>query len=139
MYESDWVNVYLDDVELPDGAHIDHHVLDFPRGSVGAVLVDEQERILLPGRDIWGAVRGDPLRSHLLGRLDQRDVDLVTQLGAHLDVDHKRCERERDEHCTGTGESQTRTQAHGSRSAYPTPRTVSAAAPRRTPSFAAGS
>ncbi len=22
MYESDWVNVYLDDVELPDGTHV---------------------------------------------------------------------------------------------------------------------
>jgi len=47
MYESDWVNVRLDDVELPDGAHVDHHVLDFPRGSVGAVLVDDEARILL--------------------------------------------------------------------------------------------
>jgi 8-oxo-dGTP pyrophosphatase MutT (NUDIX family) len=49
MYASDWVNVYLDDVELPDGTHIDHHVLDFPRGSAGAVLVDNQDRTLL----IW--------------------------------------------------------------------------------------
>lgn len=59
MYESDWVNVHLDDVELPDGTHIDHHVLDFPRGSAGAVLVDDQGQILLIWRhrfitDTWG-------------------------------------------------------------------------------------
>lgn len=59
MYESDWVNVYLDDVELPDGTHIDHHVLDFPRGSAGAVLVDDQDRTLLIWRhrfitNTWG-------------------------------------------------------------------------------------
>jgi 8-oxo-dGTP pyrophosphatase MutT (NUDIX family) len=41
MYESDWVNVYLDDVELPDGHHIDHHVVDFPKGSVGAIVLNE--------------------------------------------------------------------------------------------------
>ena len=59
MYESDWVNVHLDDVELPDGTHIDHHVLDFPRGSAGAVLFDDQDRALLIWRhryitDTWG-------------------------------------------------------------------------------------
>jgi 8-oxo-dGTP pyrophosphatase MutT (NUDIX family) len=59
MYESDWVNVHLDDVELPDGTHLEHHVLDFPRGSVGAVFVDDQDRTLLIWRhrfitDRWG-------------------------------------------------------------------------------------
>ena len=59
MYESDWVNVYLDDVELPDGKHIDHHVLDFPRGSAGAVLVNDRQQVLLIWRhrfitDRWG-------------------------------------------------------------------------------------
>ena len=36
MYESDWVNVYLDDVELPDGTHIDHHVLTMSKASQAA-------------------------------------------------------------------------------------------------------
>jgi hypothetical protein len=47
MYESDWVNVYLDDVELPDGTHIDHHVLDFPRRSAGAIVLNERGEILM--------------------------------------------------------------------------------------------
>ena len=43
MYESDWVNVYLDDVELPDGTHIDHHVLTMPtRLSRPSSLIDDQ-------------------------------------------------------------------------------------------------
>lgn len=59
MYESDWVNVYLDDVELPDGDNIDHHVIDFPRGSAGAIVIDDQDRTLLIWRhrfitDRWG-------------------------------------------------------------------------------------
>lgn len=59
MYESDYVNVYLDDVELPDGRHINHHVLTMPRGSVGAVVVDDEDRTLLVWRhrfipDRWG-------------------------------------------------------------------------------------
>ncbi len=52
-----------------------------------------------------------------LGRLDQRDVDLVVQLRAHVDVDHRRRDRERDEHGAAPGERQARAQAHGSRSA----------------------
>jgi 8-oxo-dGTP pyrophosphatase MutT (NUDIX family) len=60
MYESDWVNVYLDDVELPDGTHIDHHVLTMPKPSQTAiVLSDEGDQVLLIWRhrfitDRWG-------------------------------------------------------------------------------------
>lgn len=50
MYQSDWVNVYLDDVELPDGSHIDHHVLTMPKSSQTAVVLnDAGDKILL----IW--------------------------------------------------------------------------------------
>lgn len=49
VYESEWVNVYLDDVEVPGGDRFEHHVLDMHRGSVGAVVVDDQDRTLL----IW--------------------------------------------------------------------------------------
>ena len=59
MYESDWVNVYLDDVELPDHSRLEHHVLEFPKGSVGAVVVNDHGQILLLRRhrfitDSWG-------------------------------------------------------------------------------------
>src|SRR4051794_5494057 len=48
MYESDWVNVYLDDVELPDGTHIDHHVLAMPKASQTAIVLDSKNlRVLL--------------------------------------------------------------------------------------------
>jgi 8-oxo-dGTP pyrophosphatase MutT (NUDIX family) len=59
-YQSSWVEVWLDDVELPDGERIEHHVLKFPRPSVGAVVVDQdQEHTLLIWRhrhitDAWG-------------------------------------------------------------------------------------
>jgi 8-oxo-dGTP pyrophosphatase MutT (NUDIX family) len=60
MYESDWVNVYVDDVELPDGHHIDHHVLTFPKASQTAVVLnDARDHVLLIWRhrfitDTWG-------------------------------------------------------------------------------------
>ena len=60
MYESDWVNVYLDDVELPDGTHIDHHVLTMPKASQTAIVVDDtRDQVLLIWRhrfitDKWG-------------------------------------------------------------------------------------
>lgn len=58
VYASSWVNVDLDDVEVPDGHRFEHHVLRFPRASVGAVVVDD-ERVLLLWRhrfatDRWG-------------------------------------------------------------------------------------
>lgn len=60
MYESDWVNVYLDDVELPDGTHIDHHVLTMPKASQTAIVLSEaRDQVLLIWRhrfitDKWG-------------------------------------------------------------------------------------
>ena len=59
MYESDYVNVYLDDVEVPDGQHLEHNVLEMPRPSVGSVVVDDDDRTLLIWRhrfitDRWG-------------------------------------------------------------------------------------
>lgn len=46
VYTSSWVNVDLDDVEIPGGPRFEHHVLRFPRPSVGAVVTDG-DRILL--------------------------------------------------------------------------------------------
>jgi 8-oxo-dGTP pyrophosphatase MutT (NUDIX family) len=59
-YESEWVNVYLDDVELPDGTHIDHHVLAMPKASQTAIVLnDARDHVLLIWRhrfitDKWG-------------------------------------------------------------------------------------
>lgn len=58
VFGSPWVNVDLDDVEVPEGARFEHHVLRFPRASVGAVVVDA-DRVLLLWRhrftvDRWG-------------------------------------------------------------------------------------
>lgn len=58
-YTGPWVEVWIDDVQLPDGRHIDHHVLKFPRASVGAVVIDRLDRTLLLWRhrhitDTWG-------------------------------------------------------------------------------------
>ncbi len=58
VYASSWVNVDLDDVEVPGGRRFDHHVLRFPRASVGAVVLDS-DRVLLLWRhrfttDTWG-------------------------------------------------------------------------------------
>ncbi|MFE5331755.1 NUDIX hydrolase [Embleya sp. NPDC056575] len=59
VYESDWVNVRLDDVDIPGVGRVEHHVLTFPRASNTAVVTDDQKRILLMWRhrfitDEWG-------------------------------------------------------------------------------------
>lgn len=58
VYASPWVNVDLDDVEIPGGPRYEHHVLRFPRPSVGAVVTDEDHILLLWRHrfttDAWG-------------------------------------------------------------------------------------
>lgn len=49
VYESEWMNVDLDDVEVPDGPRFEHHVLRLPYPSVGAVVTDD-DRVLLMWR-----------------------------------------------------------------------------------------
>jgi 8-oxo-dGDP phosphatase len=58
LYGSDWVNLELADVELPDGQRLSHHVLRMPRQSVVAAVVD-RGRVLMLWRhrfitDRWG-------------------------------------------------------------------------------------
>jgi 8-oxo-dGTP pyrophosphatase MutT (NUDIX family) len=58
VYESQWINVDVDNVQIPGGSRFDHHVVRFPRASVGAVVLD-RDRILLLWRhrfipDTWG-------------------------------------------------------------------------------------
>ena len=59
LYDSDWVKLRLADVELPDGRRLAHHVIGFPRESVGTVVLDDTDRVLLLWRhrfipDRWG-------------------------------------------------------------------------------------
>jgi 8-oxo-dGTP pyrophosphatase MutT (NUDIX family) len=58
VYTSPWLNVDLDDVEVPGGQRFEHHVVRFPRSSVGVVVV-EDDKVLLLWRhrfatDMWG-------------------------------------------------------------------------------------
>ena len=59
LYTSEWVNLRLVDVELPDGTRFGHHVVrrDFP--AVGVVVNDPERGVLLLRRhrfitDTWG-------------------------------------------------------------------------------------
>ena len=59
VYQSDWVNVWLDDVEIPGIGRIEHHVLTMPRPSMTSVVADDEDRLLLIWRhrfitDTWG-------------------------------------------------------------------------------------
>jgi 8-oxo-dGTP pyrophosphatase MutT (NUDIX family) len=59
LYESEWVNLWLEDVEVEDGKRLQHHVLRMPRQSVAVVVMDDDERVLLMWRhrfitNTWG-------------------------------------------------------------------------------------
>src|SRR4030088_2797891 len=59
LYESEWVNLCLADVELPDGDRFEHHLIRAPRPAVGTVVVDDRRGVLLLWRhrfitDTWG-------------------------------------------------------------------------------------
>jgi 8-oxo-dGTP pyrophosphatase MutT (NUDIX family) len=69
IYSSEWLNVRLVDVELPDGTRFDHHVVRLPHPAVGVIVRDAERGILLLRRhrfvtDTWGweipAGRVDP-------------------------------------------------------------------------------
>ncbi len=47
VYGSPWVEVWLDDVDVPGIGRIDHHVVHFPKASTTAVVTDDQGRFLL--------------------------------------------------------------------------------------------
>jgi 8-oxo-dGTP pyrophosphatase MutT (NUDIX family) len=49
LYESDWVNLTLVDVELPSGARFEHHVVR-ATAEASAVVIRRDERILLVRR-----------------------------------------------------------------------------------------
>jgi 8-oxo-dGTP pyrophosphatase MutT (NUDIX family) len=59
LYESDWVNLRLVDVELPDGNRFEHHVVRTPYEAAGVVVADSTRGVLLLWRhrfitDTWG-------------------------------------------------------------------------------------
>jgi 8-oxo-dGTP pyrophosphatase MutT (NUDIX family) len=59
LYDSEWVNLRLVDVELPDGERFEHHVVRMPRDAAGIVVADAARRVLLLWRhrfitDSWG-------------------------------------------------------------------------------------
>ena len=69
LYSSEWLNVRLVDVELPDGTRFDHHVVRLPHPAVGVIVRDPARGVLLLRRhrfvtDTWGweipAGRVDP-------------------------------------------------------------------------------
>jgi 8-oxo-dGTP pyrophosphatase MutT (NUDIX family) len=69
LYSSEWLNVRLVEVELPDGTRFDHHVVRMPHSAAGVIVRDPTRGILLLRRhrfvtDTWGweipAGRVDP-------------------------------------------------------------------------------
>ena len=69
LYTSEWLNVRLADVELPDGTRFDHHVVRLPHPAVGVIVHVAGRGVLLLRRhrfitDTWGweipAGRVDP-------------------------------------------------------------------------------
>jgi 8-oxo-dGTP pyrophosphatase MutT (NUDIX family) len=59
LYESDWVNLRLADVELPGGRRVEYHVVRHPRAAVSAVVFDSARGVLMLWRhrfitDTWG-------------------------------------------------------------------------------------
>ncbi|MEV7773067.1 NUDIX hydrolase [Kitasatospora sp. NPDC086791] len=47
VYGSPWVEVWLDDVEVPGLGRIDHHVVRYPRASTTSVVTNERGEYLL--------------------------------------------------------------------------------------------
>ena len=48
IYESEWVNLYLDNIRLPNGRVINpFHLLDFPRPAVTALVEDVNRQLIL--------------------------------------------------------------------------------------------
>lgn len=48
LYNDEWLDIRIADIELPDGRHLDHRSIRTPPGA-GAVVIDTDRRVLL----IW--------------------------------------------------------------------------------------
>jgi 8-oxo-dGTP pyrophosphatase MutT (NUDIX family) len=57
-YLSEWVEVWLDDVEIPDVRRLEHHRIHFPKSSVTAVCVNGDKTLMIWRHryitDTWG-------------------------------------------------------------------------------------
>jgi len=58
IYRSKWIELWLDDIEVPSGRRFEHHVLRFPRRSTTAIVIRD-DKILMIWRhrfitDTWG-------------------------------------------------------------------------------------
>ncbi|MEV6243854.1 NUDIX hydrolase [Lentzea sp. NPDC051838] len=47
IYESEWMSVDLDDVEIPDGERFEHHVVRLPHPSTAVVVVENDQVLLM--------------------------------------------------------------------------------------------
>ncbi|HEX8866644.1 MAG TPA: NUDIX hydrolase, partial [Lentzea sp.] len=47
IYESEWMSVDLDDVEIPQGERFEHHVVRLPHPSTAVVVVDSENVLLM--------------------------------------------------------------------------------------------
>src|SRR5262245_18038432 len=59
LYESEWVELLLADVEIPGGDRFEHHVVRLPRKASGTIVHDPDRGLLLLWRhrfitDTWG-------------------------------------------------------------------------------------
>ena len=59
LYSSEWLDLRLADVELPDGTRFAHHVVRLPHPAVGVIVNDAERGVLLLRRhrfitDTWG-------------------------------------------------------------------------------------
>lgn len=59
VYESEWINVALADIEVPGGDRFEHHVVRAPKKAAGVVVHDPARGVLLLWRhrfitDSWG-------------------------------------------------------------------------------------
>jgi hypothetical protein len=57
LYEDEWLDIRLADVELPDGRHLEHRLIRTPAGAGCVTIRDEQVLLLWRHRfitDTWG-------------------------------------------------------------------------------------
>jgi 8-oxo-dGTP pyrophosphatase MutT (NUDIX family) len=59
LYESEWVNLRMVDVEIPGERRFEHHVVRFPNPAAGVIVHDPSRGVLLLWRhrfitDTWG-------------------------------------------------------------------------------------
>jgi 8-oxo-dGTP pyrophosphatase MutT (NUDIX family) len=58
IYESEWVNLHIADVVMPDGTRIDHHLVRMSRPAVGTIMTGDDGVLLLHRHrfitDTWG-------------------------------------------------------------------------------------